>query len=628
MKTLHKRILSVFAVAFMVLTAVFTSVMQPQATVFAAESEVLFDKTPVMSDLENTDVSAIRDTYTDDGLYVITFTEYCFAFDRKLNGNYGLYIYVYNPFATAVIENSTQHRIGLGVKYDGTEVTGYDKFNMRCLSVSADGRFIKFKVVDENETILSRVCESKLKRIYDISEIEVCHKYGEIADSYSVGKRYICTGFAKGYGQNPNAESTYDCFSETATVVSLEVHATQYRPKGSNGKNIYTQDSLHSVYFTVPNEYVEKYGDMTAVHAQWLEALLKPILVTGNIDAYNAISPYLGIDLYGVDGNNRGGEITDIGYLYLGGYTYEPFGDGGYEQGRYGYSYNFPDMPPSSAFRHEYYGSVVNPLYIMFYSGDGENSADSFVPPSEGVGSLGEKVRQATEKFGGELVEERYSRALFERVADKVTDKRIASTDGFDIKNVTVVQTEWWQKLFGHTGAGKLDEETLKRYETVKGIQEVTASVMSLSPEEACETLKIGLHDYDAFKKYYDENKDKGTVYLFRYRISDYVAQEATVFEYKNSKWRNTDSNAYFFQTECDIGFDVIDITLTNEKGEHVIGVAAKPIDVFPTPTSPIITHDDGRPFWHYIVAIALLVLVVIFVYKLVKGGLSLIFKG
>lgn len=634
MKALHKRILSVIAVAFMAVLMVFTSVMQPQVTVFAASNEVLLDTTPVMDDLEDTDLFAIRDEYTGNDLYVISFVEYCFAYDMKLNGNYGLYVYVYNPSAKSVLKESTQHRINLGVVYDGTEVKGYDTFNMRCLSVSDDGRFLKFKVVDKaseftGETILSRVSASKLKRIYDVAEIEVCHKYGEIADSYPVGKRYTCTGFAKGYGQNINADSTLDTFSEKATVVQLDVHATQYRPQGSNGKNLYTQDSLHSVYFTVPTDYVTKYGEMTAVHAKWLEALLKPMLVTGNQEAYNAILPYLGTDLYSVEGNRHGGQIENIGYLYLGGYTIEPFADGGYDQAWYGYSYNFPDSPPSSAFKHAYYGSVINPLYVMFNSGNGDNSADSFIPPSEGEGSLTKKMQEATAKFGGERVEERYSRALFERVAETYTDKRIQSTDGFDIRNVEVVQTEWWQKVFGgHTGAGNLDKETLERYETVKGIQEVTDDVMKLSPEEVSEKLKVGLHDYNAFKKYYDDNKNKGTVYLFRYRISDYVAQEATMFKYSSGKWRNTDSNAYFFQEECDIGFDIIDITLTNEKGEHVIGVAAKPIDVFPTPTPPLITNEDGHPWWYYVVAFALLVLMVVVVYKLIKGGISLIFKG
>ena len=78
--------------------------------------------------------------------------------------------------------------------------------------------------------------------------------------------------------------------SEGLETLSLDVHATTYRPDGTNGKNDYTQDSLHSVYFAVPNEVIQQYGEMVAVHATWLNAVLKPALVTGNQDAYNIFS--------------------------------------------------------------------------------------------------------------------------------------------------------------------------------------------------------------------------------------------------------------------------------------------------------------------------------------------------
>ena len=142
---------------------------------------------------------------------------------------------------------------------------------------------------------------------------------------------------------------------------------------------------------------------------------------------------------------------------------------------------------------------------------------------------------------------------------------------------------------------------------------------MKMSAEDVCETLKIGAHDYDAFKQYYESNKDNGTVYLFRYKVSDYISQEATLSK-GNKIWGyevTVDTNAYFFQEECEIGFDIIDITLTNEQGEHVLGVASKPIDVFPTPTPPLVTTDDKSPwaellFWlKMIVGIILVALAV-----------------
>lgn len=636
MKSIKAKILYAYALFALVFTCLCPHTDEGYTHVYAAENTTSLDGTAVMDDLQGADLAALTAQLTGDKLYVISFTEYCFAFDKNANGNYGLYVYVYNPAQKGVVTNSTQNKVNFGVEYNGTEVTGYDKFDMRALSVSEDGKYIKFKIVDKvsdvtGETILSRVSASKLQRIYDVAEIEVCHAYGEIAESYGVGKRYICTGFAAGYGQNAGADSTLDMFSEESETVQLDVHATQYRLDGNNGKNIYTQDSLHSVYFTVPKEKEEAYGEMTAVHAQWLDAVLKPFLVTGNQDAYNAILPYLG------EGLENNGHNDDLEYIYLGACDARikntSFGVNTYEH-RFGFSYNAPvengrmtlsgasingsltELSVGNDYR-AFYGTTINPLYLMYNAGDGLNSADGFVPPAEGAGSLAEKMQQATEKYGGELVEERYSRVLFESVDEEKTDAQIKNTDEFKIMNVGIDNAKWWERLFGKVDT--VDKDTLDRFVGVKAIEPVTENIMKMDAEDVCEALKIGAHDYDAFKQYYESNKDDGTVYLFRYKVSDYISQEATLFK-GGSGWRKVDTNAYIFQEECDVGFDIIDITLTNEQGEHVLGVAAKPIDVFPTPTPPLITTTDKSPwgellFWlKMIVGIILGILFIVLV--------------
>ena len=64
------------------------------------------------------------------------------------------------------------------------------------------------------------------------------------------------------------------------------------------------------MYFSVPKDVVAEYGGLSAVHATWLDAVLAPILVTGNKDAYDAILPYLGQDI---------GQNTDaLDYAYVG----------------------------------------------------------------------------------------------------------------------------------------------------------------------------------------------------------------------------------------------------------------------------------------------------------------------
>ncbi len=639
MKTIQAKVMYIFALFALLFISLCPRTGKGASRVYAAENVTSLDGTAVMDDLQDADLAAIERELTGEQLYVISFTEYAFAFNTQANGNFGLYVYVYNPSQKPVIENTTQNKINLGVEYAGTEVKGYGKFTLRCLSVSENGKYLKFKVLDQvsaatGETILSRVSKSKLQRIYDVAEIETCHKYGEIANSYAVGKRYICTGFAQGYGQDEHAASTLDVFSEEATTIQLDVHSTQYRLDGNNGKNLYTQDSLHSVYFTVSKEYGEKYGELTAVHAQWLDALLNPILVTGNQDAHDAISPKLGVDL------GESGRDENLNFLYLGAcksiHMGSALGVSNYSH-EFGFSYNALVHENGGLYygtgvasgestelrqgNRKYYGKSINPLYVMLNAGSGTNSADGYIPPSEGEYSLANELVKATAKYGGELVEERYSRVLFERVDNDFTEVRIQSTDEFKIKDVGIDKAEWWEKLFG--GRDEVDKNTLDRFKSVKGIETVTDDVMNMSKEYACETLKIGLHDYNAFYNYYQANKNKGTVYLFRYKVSDYVSEEATLFKKATSglsknQWFQEDTNAYFFQEEADIGFDIIDITLTNEQGEHVLGVAAKPIDVFPTPTPPLEVTDDSSPwsellFWlKMIIGIIVVILVVV----------------
>lgn len=634
MKSIQAKIFYILTLFALVFTCLCPNTDKGYSRVYAANNDTSLDKTAVLDDLD-LDAMTLPEA-NDDNLFVVSFVEYCFAYNKDYNGNFGLYVYVYNPSSETitVVANGSENKITLGVEYEGEEVKAYDKFSLRCLSVSDDGRFIKYKIVDAEsavtgETIMTRLLRQRLQRIYDVSEIEIMRGYGEIPKSSAVGTRYTYTGFAQGYGQNADAGSTLECYRSESNVVSLDVHATQYRLDGNNGKNIYTQDSLHSVYFTVPNEASEKFGEMTAVHAQWLDAVLKPILVTGNQDAYNAILPYLGQDL------GEGGHNSDLGLIYLGACEVKAF-TASYSH-QFGFSYNAPvdnngrmilngasltgSVTNLSAGndRRSYYGNSINPLYIMFDAGTGLNSADGYRPPADGEGSLTEKVQQATTKFGGELVDGRYSRVLFENVAEEKIDARIKSTDEFDIRNVDIDKVEWWEAIFGIQFGDKVDETTLDRFVGVKAIEPVTAGMVGGSREEVCKRLKIGLQDYEAFIDYYDKNKNNGTVYLFRYKVSDYVSEEATLFK-KDTGWGKVDTNAYFFQTAVDIGFDIIDITLTNEEGDHVLGVASTPIDVFPTPTPPLITTDDSDfnlwkelLFWlKMIVGIILVVLLVV----------------
>jgi hypothetical protein len=458
--------------------------------------------------------------------------------------------------------------------------------------------------------------------VYRVSGIELLESGKVNATEYLVSTTYRFSGYAAGYGSDPLAENTLKSSSEQCEALTLKVHPTVYRPNGSNGKSEWHQDSLHSVYFAVPNEVINRYGGMTAVHATWLNAVLAPMLVTGNYDAYSAISAYLGKALPVTD---NGVHTDELYYMYYGGC--EGAGSG-YANATcyYGYSYNAMTGWSGHTMLHEYYGSTVNPLYGLFYSGSGTDSADEYVVSSE---KISEKLRQSKDEYGGYLVNGKYSRSMFERVDSEFTDVNIRADDKYSLTEQKIDKV-WWSGLFGVNVADKI---TTTVFDDIEAIYAVKESDFSGSPEEIARQLYISSADYEAFEKYYKANKNLCTVYLFRYQTSDYISQEATLYEYypdgsiftTGKGWQQCDTNAYFFQETVNLDFDVIDVTFSDGNVDTVIPVVSNPIDVIHDATPPLATSSDGElNTWLFIAAVVLLLMLITFLPEILCG----IFRG
>ena len=257
--------------------------------------ELNYDKTNVLDDLSGATIGGepfdLSDYPYDERSkpQIIAFTEYAYSFYTDNQGNYGLYVYVYNPQGLAFDTDTSRNSISLAY----AEKENWSKYQLQFLNYSTragyEGLFYKFKVVltaDKKEDILSAVKQTA--RVYEISEIEL--SVANSLKAYTVAMRYTYSGYSLGYGSALATESSLVCVTDGfEKYLNLDVHTTYYRPEGTNGKNDYTQDSLHSAYFAVPKDVVSEYGALSAVHATWLDAVLAPVLVTGNKAAYNAI---------------------------------------------------------------------------------------------------------------------------------------------------------------------------------------------------------------------------------------------------------------------------------------------------------------------------------------------------
>lgn len=152
-------------------------------------------------------------------------------------------------------------------------------------------------------------------------------------------------------------------------------------------------------------------------------------------------------------------------------------------------------------------------------------------------------------QYGGTLVNGKYSRVLFESVDEAFTEVNIRRDETFDLTSQTISKS-WWDKLWNLKG-----DVSTTVFDGIQAIYPVKKDDLTGGKEEVCKRLYISTADYVAFKKYFEENESTATVYLFRYQVSDYISQEASL--YKGSgvfSFKKVDSNAYFFQETINLG--------------------------------------------------------------------------
>ncbi len=629
MKKIWKRIFMSFT-SFIL--AVFTAVVGIFPTIVFVRADTVnglaeYESRNVLEDLENSTINGESFSLKKYGFnsnketQVLSFAEYCYSFYPEKQNNYGLYVYVYNPqgltFDTDSDLNCIQFACGENTN------THYTKYSLRFLNCSTETNyerlFYKFKVVLTNEQraeILSIV--NSTERCYRVSGIELLSVGQTNVTDYTAATNYKYSGYAAGYGSNENADSTLQVSAEQTETLSLEVHSTQYRPEGTNGKNDYTQDSLHSVYFAVPNEYIQRYGEMTAIHATWLNAVLKPALVTGNWDAYVAVRKYLGEalnpelpDIYDPSTDNNANNLSEsvgaarsieeshteaLPYMYYGACT----GAGaGFSNATcyYGYSYNALSGWSGHSMLYNEYGKTVNTLYMLFYAGSGTDSADGYTISSA---ELLSELRKSYMTYGAPFVNGKYSEAVFESVDEDFTEVNVQASETLSLTDTKITKA-WWNGLFGVDAPDKVTATT---FDGIKAVYPVKASDITGTNAEIAKRLYISENDSEEFKRFFEANKDESTVYLFRYQTSDYISQEATLYHYiedgnllSGSGWQKADTNAYFFQETVNLDFDIIDVTFTGEETETILPAVSDPIDVVPSVTPPVHTTTD-QSFW------------------------------
>lgn len=541
---------------------------------------------------------------------VLSLVEFCYSFYSNKQEDYGLYVYVYNPQGLNFTKNTALNKITL--RAGGNSSASYDKYSLKFLNMSesagSEGLFYKFKV-DLTEAQRTEILAdlNSAARIYEVSEIEL-YSSGTNATAYEVANTYTYKGFAEGYGSANATSDTLSCTVDGLELyLSLDVQSTYYRPRGTlGGYKSSIQDTLHSVYFSVPNEIIEEYGEMTAVHATWLNARTAPIFVTGNINVYDSLLEYIGKDI--------GTSSTDVAYGFVSNYSASTLMGTSNVEYCGDLAYNFVTLSGTGLRAFDANLSMLN---YIFYAGGSDNSVDNYTISSE---EILEWFAKYTANYGGTLVNGKYSSELFEQVDSSVTDKKIYNTDEYKLTSVTTSQN-WWQRIWGTSSSFESTYE-------MSAIQKVTLNDMdnALSVTSFCDSFYVAESDYTELYDYVKSAKAKEeTVYLFRYYQSGYYASEATEFKTTSGLFgyysKQLDMNAYVSQMWVQLDFDIIDLTFTKNGVETIIPVIMSPIDIAadltpPVGFSPTVAASD---FWKYGLGIIGGLCAVYVVYRLIR---------
>ena len=562
---------------------------------------------------------------TDKDERVMSFIEYGYSFSDSSNLNF--YIHIYNPKGVTFKTDSSHYiniRFGLN-----NESENFESFNLQYINHSAEsnfsGLFYKFKLVltpVKRTEIFNQL--NSTSRAYDISEVTLYDISGQ-AVTVGFGAKFEYSGYMAGFGPDVSADTTLACNVNERTVLSLDVHFTYYRPEGTREGSDYIQDSLHSIYFAVPNEIIEEFGNMTAVHADWYDAVLKPGIVIGDQVDYNHLK-----SLIGIDEHSAGNDLLLAG-------NYSRIWDVDIDTAMYSMHYYYGEdcriVGPYES------GSVeVNPLYLVFGTENfKDDSADSYVLSGEKILEEIKTLSNGSTLSNGYFCKSdylnKYNSDLFSSYNTEKTEITYTVDDEWNLTSERLGES-FWEKLFG------IKKTT--RFDNIKAVYEVSDDDFLLSDSKNAENLFINSSDYVNLKNFYNTNKDDFTIYLFRYQVSDFVSEEASKLSIVYDRLWGTacnysvdHTNASFFSQTVNLEFDVINLTFTKNDVDTVIPVVMQPQDFVADATPPVNVTSDVDDIWAFLKIIlgglALIFIVQIlgpFISPIISAVLSLIWKG
>ena len=626
-----KRIKKIWISLLLVFVCVFSFAIAPFGSSYTytarAESVAEFEVNNVLDDLKGMTLDGkafdVKDYAFDSqrDVQIISFVEYCYSYVSDKQSDYGLYLYLWNPKGLSFVNDGTRNRVQFTYGETNQEPGKYPFTILNKSEESGcEGLFYKLRVdLTEEQKLYMLATMNSVSRTYHVSGIEILEKGATIASDYTISSTYTYSGFAAGYGPGDSTESTLTCTRDNSEVLELDVHTTYYRVDGSNGTNSYTQDTLMTAYFSVPNKVLNQYDKLSGFECSWIKLMTDWAFFTGNKAVYDSFAPFIGV----------AGLSKNMGTTFNPDFQSPEYGFVGKSiEGDYVVGCQYP-------------GTVeydITQLDYLFFAEGGVDAADNYILSSkeiyEWMNSYYDNYitdDSSNKKYltvdGSNYPP--YAETLFLAGSMGATVKEdfISVDKEYTLLEEKITQN-WWQAIWGDTTL-----EYSNRYDGIEGIHLVTSEDMKATSDTICKNLYISPMDIDEFIKFYQaETMKDRTVLLLRYDIGEYVAVETTEGKPDSSGFTtgltDTDTNCRVFRQDVYLNFDLIYVEFEKEGEAVIIPIVSSPKDVIADSTPPLHTTSDEDNPWDKLMKVVYIILglLLLFVlFPLLQGIVSIV---
>lgn len=503
-----------------------------------------------------------------DKCELLSFIEY--AYDSTYSWDYGLYLYIYNPIYDNVDYTSSKNCVTMQLSDSNKNIVSpFKKYNLEYISRSSINNhyvFLKYKLKLDSDTYSLL---SSSKRIYDISEFELKSFTNDNATAFNVGKSYSYTGYARGIKDSIN---TLKC--ETFETLEIELHGG-YKRSGYINSALTQAKDLHYAYFSVPNEYINKYGSLYSVkYTGYKVEYTQPFYVwdTSQTDIVNGTSTAHCFKFY--DPKNFG-NTAETQFVLA-----EPYIRSGYWDSNCEHVHNDEydsDWQISSAFTN------TLPTERLFYTNDLDVDIDkNFVY---------QRIQENLDKFT----------FIKTDISNELCVDDIQSSTGLAPSPNSSFLTGFFNFFMrGETGLGRDNSDGTGVY---WGDLDALVEVKNKESNNKGNSYFINENDVTEFNNYLTEsNRNNKSMYLFRFDTSDYWS--APIAEQQSSwvLWENhAQIRGYSSYITAIEDFDIITLTFRAENEFMTIPVVASPINIYPDLSRPPLTSGENHN-WLYII--------------------------